>query len=778
MKSRAFVFLILALCFITTINLKAQIHSVSYPSNYLSEETIDKMVEESKKNGTQEWELNKYNDFLHQQLKKQQDAIANGTYNNKTIVAPPQVMAGCTNIGFENGNTSGWTMNMGDNSSATSLPCPSCITPGGSGGLYQIANSTTTATVNVNGTCSCDPIDCSAEVCTNGVDRFGGFPVVAPAPLGGSYSLLLNHSMCGDKMEQATQSFAISAANSTFTYLYAAVLQDGKHLLPKSSYFEAKVTDLATGNVIPCSEYTASAAQATSGSLVGWTASTVDPTVYYKPWTIVSLDLSSLINHTVTVEFTVSDCGYGGHFGYAYIDASCNAYSNQITVSNVLCNGGSTILMGPPGMATYSWSGPVTGNSQNLITGTPGTYTLSSTTGTGCLAPVLYYTLTQIAGTPPIISTTATSNLLCLGSPAVLSATGASSYIWSNGDTTSSITVSPAMTTTYTVFGSNGANTCGSSSSQTITVKPRPIVHLGNDTMVCGLLSHPIILNAGANNGYTYNWSTGASTNTISINNSGTYYVSVTSAIGCSASDTFKIIISGATHNELDTLVCDTSRFPVLLTAPTLTGTNNLYYWNYAGGVGPSLTIHHTGSYILNIYVNGSNCKVTDVFKVGLDTAKLFIKDAEFCNVPPLNTVSAGNYANYLWSTGATTNSITINNSGTYWVNVISSSGCVKGDTFNVTVKPIKHMDAMPNIVPQNHDGVNDFIDFGVYQFTTMQLDIYDRWGVKLFESNDPKAIWSPTCNDGTCFYIISYNTDCDFTPENKTLKGFITILK
>lgn len=738
------------------------------------------MIEASQKNGTHGVELKKYNDFLHRQLKKQQEAIANGTYHNKTIAPPPQVMAACTNVGFEDGTTNGWTMNTGNTLSSTSLPCPGCITPGGSGGLYQVVNSTSTSTVNVNGSCDCtdDAINCSAQVCTNGIDRFGGFPVVAPAPLGGSYSLLLNHSMCGFQMEQATQSFAVSMANSTFTYLYAAVLEDGQHPLPVSSYFEVKVTDITTGRIIPCSEYTASAADATSGNLVGWTASTVNPNVYYKPWTTVSLDLSSLINHVVNVEFTVSDCGQGGHFGYAYIDASCNPGSQQIIPSNLLCSGGSVILMGPPGLANYNWSGPVSGHTQNLVTGIPGTYTLTSTTGTGCLAPALYYNLIQSAGSPPVITSSATSNLLCLGSPDVLSVSGASSYTWSTGDTTSSITVSPNTTTTYTVVGSNGINTCASSSIQTITVRPIPIVNLGRDTIVCGTLARPMILNAGPGNGIAYNWSTGANTNTISINNSGTYYVSATSAPNCNASDTFKIIVVGPTHNTLDTLVCDTGKFPVLLTAPPVAGTNNLYSWNVSGGVGPSLSVNHTGTYTLTTYVNGSNCKVTDIFSVGLDTAKLVIKDAIFCNLPPSNTVSAGHYAQYVWSTGATSSSITINNSGTYWVNVISKWGCATGDTFNVTVKPIKHIDALPNVVTPNHDGINDVIDFGVYEFTIMQLDIYDRWGVKIFESNDPKAVWSPTCTDGTYFYIILYNTDCDFVPENKTQKGFFTVLK
>src|ERR1039457_477978 len=185
-------------CTVVAICLKAQITSIEYPSGYLSEEKITQIINTAKQNGTQAWELQRHNDNLHQLLKKQQDAIANGTYTTvQRTIAPPQVMAGCTNMGFEDGTTTGWTMNKGY--AANPLPCPTCITSGGSGGLYQVVNAATTATVNTVGGCSCQAVDCASEPAYgSGLDYFGGFHVVAPAPLGGNYSLLMNHSMCGN----------------------------------------------------------------------------------------------------------------------------------------------------------------------------------------------------------------------------------------------------------------------------------------------------------------------------------------------------------------------------------------------------------------------------------------------------------------------------------------------------------------------------------------------------------------------------------------------------
>ena len=82
----------------------------------------------------------------------------------------------------------------------------------------------------------------------------------------------------------------------------------------------------------------------------------------------------------------------------------------------------------------------------------------------------------------------------------------------------------------------------------------------------------------------------------------------------------------------------------------------------------------------------------------------------------------------------------------------------------------------MPNIVTPNNDGINDFIDFSKYQFSTFQLEIYNRWGIKVYESTSPNCIWKPIEDDGTYFYSAQYIINCGIETQNKTLKGFITI--
>ena len=124
------------------------------------------------------------------------------------------------------------------------------------------------------------------------------------------------------------------------------------------------------------------------------------------------------------------------------------------------------------------------------------------------------------------------------------------SYSWSTGDTSSTITVSPSQTTTYSVTVDNGTTVC--TDSVTVTVNAAS-VDLGADTL--GLCAgDSVLLDAGA--GYdNYSWSTGDTSQTIYATNSGSY--SVTLADGtCTATDSVYVDVLDATIIQNDTAIC------------------------------------------------------------------------------------------------------------------------------------------------------------------------------------------------------------------------------
>jgi PEP-CTERM motif len=100
---------------------------------------------------------------------------------------------------------------------------------------------------------------------------------------------------------------------SKIVFEWAAVLQ-GSHGLTDSDAFNLTLTDDTTGTVLVQRSY--SSASATTSSLFthlsnGW---------YYTPWQVESLDVSALSGHTFSLGLLATDCPYGAHAGYVYLD--------------------------------------------------------------------------------------------------------------------------------------------------------------------------------------------------------------------------------------------------------------------------------------------------------------------------------------------------------------------------------------------------------------------------------------------------------------------------
>ena len=138
----------------------------------------------------------------------------------------------------------------------------------------------------------------------------------------------------------------------------------------------------------------------------------------------------------------------------------------------------------------------------------------------------------------------------CSGGLVTITATGGTSYQWSNGANNAVISVSPVSTTTYTVTATNAAG-CTATSSVTITVNPLPVPTVSvsetsgaapNDGIICSGATASLT----ATGGNTYLWSTGATTATISVTPAATatYTVTVTNSNNCSAVATRVITVN------------------------------------------------------------------------------------------------------------------------------------------------------------------------------------------------------------------------------------------
>ncbi|MFN8337408.1 MAG: hypothetical protein U0T36_00130 [Saprospiraceae bacterium] len=199
----------------------------------------------------------------------------------------------------------------------------------------------------------------------------------------------------------------------------------------------------------------------------------------------------------------------------------------NIAGDNEICLGGHTTLTATGG-TFYVWSN---GETTNWITVSPSAtkeYSVTVTDGNGCQATAAY---TVTVHPLPTANIARQRNLLGW-TYTTLTATGGTSYLWSNGETTTNNTVSPSATTEYSVTVTDG-NGCQATSAYTVTVHPLPTANIAGDNEIC-LGGHTTLTATG---GTSYLWSNGETTNWITVSPSATteYSVTVTDGNGCQA---------------------------------------------------------------------------------------------------------------------------------------------------------------------------------------------------------------------------------------------------
>lgn len=254
-------------------------------------------------------------------------------------------------------------------------------------------------------------------------------------------------------------------------------------------------------------------------------------------WSTGGAAVTSGQNATVNpVQNTIYDLAGTSTLGCNYIAAvsvSVNPLP-QIVVTNTaayICQGNVTTFS-VSGANSYSVNGIGTGS---LITQTPqssGTFTFSGTDGNGCIG-----TQTLDLTVNSLTVSVSSNTTVCSGKPANLSASGAGNYNYSwsigQGFPFANATVSPTLTTVYTVTATDLANGCTQANTVTVTVNANPTVTANSSaSVICK--GHTATLTA--NGAATYSWSNnggGAASITVAPQFNATYSVTGTDASGC-----------------------------------------------------------------------------------------------------------------------------------------------------------------------------------------------------------------------------------------------------
>ncbi len=131
------------------------------------------------------------------------------------------------------------------------------------------------------------------------------------------------------------------------------------------------------------------------------------------------------------------------------------------------------------------------------------------------------------------------SSTICEGQSASLTASGGATYLWSNGETTATVQVSPATTTAYTATITD-ANGCSATAGGSISVNALPNASIIGAAALCA--GDTITLTAEG--GTAYAWSNGQTTAAVKIFAAASLTVTVTDANGCSATADHSVTVN------------------------------------------------------------------------------------------------------------------------------------------------------------------------------------------------------------------------------------------
>jgi len=455
---------------------------------------------------------------------------------------------------------------------------------------------------------------------------------------------------------------------------------------------------------------------------------------------------------------------------------------------------GDSVKITASGANSYTWS-PIGGlsctncPSPMVSPGSTTTFTVTGTDSHGCTNT----TTIDIKVNPlPVIIVSPAKDSICPGATVTLTASGGSTYTWSPATSLSctncaSTLASPTSNQTWTVTGTNSFG-CTNTATSKVSIKPIPYVAVvPPKDSICPGTSVSVV--ASAKGAVSYSWSPAAGLSCTTCANPN---------VSPAVTTTYTVTVSNGTCAH-DTTVTIKVLPPAVagITSPveicvgkdtTLTATGGgTYKWS-TGATTSSITVILSANTTYSVMVTSTNgCKdsassavLVDVpsFNVCCDTS--IIKGATV-----VLSTNTSNVVAYVWTPGSGLNCYTcpivsanptVNT--TYTIMGTDSNGCVTFRT--VTVDILCSDFVVPNVFTPNGDGKNDVFLIDVTKYDSYNIEIFDRWGVKMYEANTTNAPWDGKTTagqdapDGVYYYIIK--ATCGGNDYDK--KGFVQIIR
>jgi len=425
----------------------------------------------------------------------------------------------------------------------------------------------------------------------------------------------------------------------------------------------------------------------------------ISNTGFYSGTTTATLTVSganATINGAVYRCVVTGTCGNATSNGATLTVTTLNLSTSKTDVS---CNGGNTgsaqvSVSGGSGFYNYSWS-PSGGSGSTATNLTAGVYTVTVTDSNGC------QNTANVTITQPSALTTSTSqtNIACnggnTGTISVVPAGGTPgyTYLWSHGPTTPSVTGLSVGNYSVTITDSKG---CQIQRNFTLTQPTLLTATQSQSNVSCngGSNGTASVSPAGGVPGYTYSWSHGPTTQTVTGLSVGSYTVTITDANNCQIQKNFIITqpptLTASTSQT--NIACNGGSTGQASVSPSGGTPGYTYLWSH-GPTTQTVTGLSAGSYTVTI-TDANTCQIQRTFTIS-EPSEIAISATSITNAGcgesnsgEITVAASGGEGSYTYSwspsggTAATASGLA---PGTYTVTVTDANNCTASESFEIT---------------------------------------------------------------------------------------------
>lgn len=339
---------------------------------------------------------------------------------------------------------------------------------------------------------------------------------------------------------------------------------------------------------------------------------------------------------------------------------------------------GTVVTLSLSNLSNYIWSNGATTQTINVVVpqlGSVGTYTAyDSTLACGATSTTVF--VAPISNTASITPSGPLS--LCPGSNLQLTTNKGQSYLWSNGATTQTISINTAGTYTVTVTYGPG---CTAQSLPVNVSMSNPMAFITGNINICTGSMANLTANVGAN----YIWSNGTTTQLLTTGLPGTYTVTVTNNMGCTATASSIVSVKPLPVPTITGPLSGCIGTPAQLAC----GAFSTYQWSNGA---TTLAINITSSATYTVTVTDINgCTGTDTHTIVMNapafpiiSGPTSICDGEFAQL----SASPG-FSAYVWNTGTLSSTLNTNVAGTYTLTITDLNGCTASTSVSLQVLQI-----------------------------------------------------------------------------------------